>query len=237
MYYGANQNDDFSDPMESTALRLSLSSVQAPGLSFPITPFVSQFQSQGLSPKTIARDRRDGNYQNWNFMVEQQLPSRFVAQMGYVGSAGHHLFSKYTVNLINPATGLRPLANFSSFGLKTNDGNSTFNALQLSLQRSLSNGLMWQTQYMWSHAITDASIGAGEATAIQNMSCRACDRSNTQFDIRHTLTMSGTYQLPLGPGPVLSGWQVSSLVTARTGLPVNVTVSRKSGDLPDGNAS
>ena len=31
--------------------------------------------------------------------------------------------------------------------------------------------------------------------------------------------------------------EISSFVTARTGLPVNITVSRKAGDLPDGNTS
>ena len=234
--------------MESTALRLALSSTDVPNLSYPIAPFVSQFQSEGLSPKTIARDRKDLSYQNWNFMLQQQLPHSFVTQAGYVGSAGHHLFDRYNVNRIDPATGKRPLAGFSSFGLKTNDGNSTFHALQFSMQRQLSNGFLWQTQYMWSHAITDASVGAGESTAIQNMSCRACDRSNTQFDVRHTLTMSSSYQLPIGPGHhllgennaagrIFGGWKLSGFATARTGLPVNITVSRKPGDLPDGNAS
>ena len=238
IYYGANQNDDFSDPMESTALRLSLSSTDVPNLSYPIAPFVSQFQSEGLSPKTIARDRKDLSYQNWNFMVQQQLPHDFVAQAGYVGSAGHHLFSRYTVNLIDPATGKRPLAGYSSFGLKTNDGNSEFHAMQLSMERRLSNGFLWQSQYMWSHAITDASVGAGESTTFQRMSCRACDRSSTQFDIRHTFTTSSTYQLPFARSHrLLGGWKLSGLATARTGLPVNITVSRKAGDLPDGNSS
>jgi hypothetical protein len=238
IYYGANQNDDFSDPMESTALRLSLSSTDVPSLSYPIDPFVSQFQSQGLSPKTIARDRKDLSYQNWNFMVQQELPHNFVAQAGYVGSAGHHLFSKYTVNLIDPVTGKRPLAGYSSFGLKTNDGNTEFNAMQLSVERRLSKGFLWQTQYMWSHAITDASVGAGEATTIQRMSCRACDRSDTQFDIRHTFTTSSTYELPFARNhKLLGGWKLSGLATARTGLPVNITVSRKASDLPDGNSS
>ena len=41
-----------------------------------------------------------------------------VAQVGYTGSEGHHLFDKYTVNLINPLTGKRPLAAFGSFGLE-----------------------------------------------------------------------------------------------------------------------
>src|SRR5262245_38912203 len=49
--------------------------------------------------------------------------------------------------------------------------------------------------------------------------------------------MSAAYPLRLGTNPILRGWQISTLVTARTGLPVNITISRKSGDLPDGNAS
>ena len=82
-----------------------------------------------------------------------------------MGSEGHHLFDKYTVNLINPATGTRPLAGFGSFGLKANDGNDNFNALQASLQRRFVHGLLFQTNYMWSHGITDASIGSGESVA------------------------------------------------------------------------
>ena len=73
--------------------------------------------------------------------MQQQLATDFVGQVGYIGGEGHHLFDKYTVNLINPATGKRPLAGFGSFGLKANDGNNNFNALQASLQRRFTHGL------------------------------------------------------------------------------------------------
>ncbi len=72
-------------------------------------------------------------------------------QVGYTGSQGHHLFNKYTVNLINPLTGKRPLAGFSSFGLKANDGNNNFNALQVSVNRRFARGLLLKMNYMWSH--------------------------------------------------------------------------------------
>lgn len=182
IYYGANQNDDFSDPAESAVPRYSLASSDFPALSYPLVAFLDP-KNQLFSPKAIDRHRKDLSYQNWDFVIQQQLPQDIVLQVGYVGSAGHHLFSKYTINLINPATGTRPLAGFGSFGIKTNDGNNNFNALQASLQRSFKHGILFQMNYQWSHGITDASIGSGEAVSIQNMSCRACDRSDTNIDV------------------------------------------------------
>jgi hypothetical protein len=164
IYYGANQNDDFSDPLESSVPRYKITSSDIPAISYPIDPFVTP-EFALFAPKAIDRHRKDLSYQNWDFLVQQELPFKFIGQAGYVGSVGRHLFTRYQVNLIDPATGQRPLSQFSQFGLKTNDGNNSFNALQLSLERRFSNGFSWQTQYMWSHGITDASIGAGESVA------------------------------------------------------------------------
>ena len=247
IYYGANQNDDFSDPAESAVPRYSLSSTDFPGLSYPLVAFLDP-KNQLFSPKAIDRHRKDLSYQEWNVVVQQQLPGAFVAQLAYLGSVGHHLFDRYTTNLVNPLTGRRPLAGFGSFGLKANDGNNSFNALQVTLERRLVNGFLFQTHYMWSHGITDASIGAGESVAFQNQNCRACDRSDTNIDVRHVLTIDSIYQLPFGPGKrwmnsnnrvsrLLGGWELGGIAYARSGLPLNITVSRKAGDLPDGNTS
>ena len=124
------------------------------------------------------------------------------AQVGYTGGEGHHLFDRYTINLLDPVTRLRPLPAFSSFGLKANDGNNNFNALQASLERygGHARGLLFQANYMWSHGITDSSLGAGESVTIQNMSCRACDRSSSNIDVRHTMTLNSVYQLPFRRG-------------------------------------
>ena len=246
IYYGQNQNDDFSDAAESYVPRYSWTSSDTPNLSFPLDSFVNP-QSALYSPKAIDRHRKDGYYGNWDVMIQQELPSGFVAQVGYLGSEGHHLFSRSTINLIDPATGKRPLAQFSSFGLKSNQGNNNFNALQAQLQRRFKNGFMLQSNYMWSHGITDASIGAGESVSYQNMSCRACDRSNTNIDVRHYFTANAVYELPFGKGKpfarsgaaaaVLGGWELAGIASARTGLHVNITTSRKANVMLDGNTS
>jgi hypothetical protein len=101
---------------------------------------------------------------------------------------------------------------------------------------------------MWSHGIGDASLGSGEALAFQNQACRACDRSDTSIDVRHVVTINGVYQLPFGPGKqfltdkgplafLVSGWELSGIGSGRTGLPVNITVSRTAAALLDGNTS
>ncbi|HWC95786.1 MAG TPA: TonB-dependent receptor, partial [Candidatus Sulfopaludibacter sp.] len=240
IYYGGNQNDDFSDAAESAVPRYSLAVTDFPALSFPLVAFLDP-KNQLFSPKAIARNRKDLSYNNWDFVVQHELPREFLLQVGYVGSEGHHLFDKYTVNLINPATGKRTLATFGSFGLKANDGNNNFNALQASIQRRFKHGLLFQANYMYSHGIADASIGSGEGLTFQDMGCRACDRSSTNIDVRHNLTANGVYELPFrGTGTakkILGGWEVAALASARTGLPVNITISRKAAALPDGNTS
>lgn len=37
-------------------------------------------------------------------------------------------------------------------------------------------------------------------------------------------------------GKLLAGWQVSGIVSARTGLPINILVTRKASDMLDGNS-
>ncbi len=102
MYYGANQNDDFSDPTESVPPRYSATTnTSGPNplqlyYGYDITKPVNGVTN--LSPKAIDSNRRDAYYENWDFNIQQQLPASFVAQVGYVGSQGHHLFSKTTAN-------------------------------------------------------------------------------------------------------------------------------------------
>jgi hypothetical protein len=140
----------------------------------------------------------------------------------------------------------RPLPTFGPVDIKKNDGNSTFNALQVSLQRRLTRGWMWQSNYLWSHSINDGSIGGGEANAPENVNCRRCDRGPSIFDITHNFVTSTLYDLPIGPGQhywngsglagkILGGWRLTGTGIARTGHPLTVVDGRSSDVLPDGN--
>jgi len=244
MFYGPGQIDDVNAAIDSIPETYTLSSTDQPSLSFPAIQFVGQARSTGISARAAQRDRRDGYSQEWTFSIQQELPQRFVLQTAYVGGNGHHLFGRSFINTIDPATGRRPYPTFSNVDIKVNDNNSSFNSFQASLLRSAGRGLQLQTQYMWSHNIGDNG-GAGDGQNIMISGCRPCDRGDADWDVRHTFTSSGVYDLPYGRGRAIDppnkglealfgGWSLSGVVTARTGLPFNVTINRAAADLPDG---
>jgi len=252
IYHGAGQNDDLNAALESDNVRVSLSSADVPNLSYPIDPFIPLAQTQGRVPRALQRDRRDLYAEEWGLSVQQQLPHEFIFQTGYAGTAGVRLFARTYENVClqvpNPNTGFCPrtLAGVGQVDLKRNDGNSTFHALQVSLQRHYASGWSWGTQYMWSHSINDGSVGGGEANAPENVACRRCDRGPSVFDIRHNLVINSVYELPFGPGKqflnspglagkLLGGWQVSGISVFHTAHPITVLFDPSAVNLPDGN--
>src|SRR5215471_2566092 len=58
IYYGGNQNDDFSDPAESAVPRYNLTTDDFPNLAYPLDAFLDP-KNQLYSPKAIDRHRKD----------------------------------------------------------------------------------------------------------------------------------------------------------------------------------
>jgi hypothetical protein len=223
-----------------------LTEVEAPGLSYPVTPFLAQARAVGIAPRSLQRDRRDMYSAQWGFSVQQHLPAAFITQVGYVGSSASKVFSRSDVNVLDPITRTRFLPTFGRLDEKRQDGKSNFNALQVSVHRRAARGLNWTTEYMWSHSINDNNIGGGEGAQPQDVRCRHCDRGDSTTDIRHTITSNFIYELPFGrnrrylssgtAAHVFGGWEASGIWTMRTGRPLNITIARSANDLPDGNS-
>ena len=250
IFFGPGQNDDVNAAIDNARDRFSLARSATINLVYPITPFVGQGGLAPFSPRALARDREDFYSQNWSLSIVQELPLKLTGVIGYVGNSAHHLFSRNAINVINPATGTRPVTaqgtlRFGEGDIKENRGNSNFHALQMSLYRRLGRGLTLGTEYMWSHAISDFP-GSGESDQPQNVFDLRSERGNTEFDIRHSFTSNFVWELPFGRGrrwltdggaaAALGGWQLSGIAVARTGRPVNVTISRSASLLPDQNS-
>ncbi|MFY9529628.1 MAG: carboxypeptidase regulatory-like domain-containing protein [Candidatus Acidiferrales bacterium] len=267
IYHGAAQNDDLNSALESDNIRQTLTSntgttpqlAFGPGYLQDPPNFGTAGQAQP-TPRALQRDKRDLYVEEWGLTVDQALPGNFVFSTSYLGSHGVRLFARSFVNTclgrtnFSPTGCQRPLDTFPAapgvpFGLvdiKFDDGTSTYHGLQLSLQRRMTNGWSFQTNYTFSHSINDGSVGGGQANASENVACRACDRGPSIFDTRHNFVFNTIYQLPIGPGrahwqasgfagKLLEGWNLSGMGMWHTGHPLTVIFSPSASNLPDGN--
>lgn len=232
-YFGPGQNDDVTAAIDSLPENLSLSVADAPTLAYPPAPFLTQLRSQGQTPRSVQRDRKEPESHMWTLSIQRELPGALVAQVAYVGNVGGNQLTRTYVNTLDPVTRRRPLAAFGQIDEKRFDGKTNFNGLQSSLNRAFSKGFLFQAQYMWGHAISD-NAGSGEGGQIQNIACRACDRGDADYDIRQTLTLNSVYQLPFARAKWFGGWDLSGIYTARTGTPFTVSIARTAATVPSG---
>lgn len=124
---------------------------------------------------------------------------------------------------------------FAEVDYKTVGGDDRYNALQLSLQRSFNSGLTMNAQYTFGKS-EGTSAGSNEARTGAQLDNFEADRGRNNFDVRHTFNLSALYELPFGKGKrfdmggvgnaILGGWQVGTIFNARSGVPVEVLVTR-----------
>ena len=247
MYHGEDQLGDEDSPVVNTEPSTTLTSGSTLTYPYPVAPALTPQTGLALTPRSMSRNHPDSYTQEWTAAVQRALPGESVLTLTYIGVKGTHLFRRSYTNLINPVTGARPLPQYpSEIDTKYNEGASSFHAIQVNLNRRFHNGFFIGGNYMYSHAIDDASVGAGEADAAENLGCFSCEHGSSDDDVRNTANMSVVYNLPFGHGArylnsgrltdlLVGGWSVNNLLTARAGLPINVTLSRSASALPDGN--
>jgi hypothetical protein len=134
---------------------------------------------------------------------------------------------------------LLPYPEFQQVNLHTftPGASASFNALAIKVNRRLDKGLMVLASYQFSKAIDNASeTQAWEISDLpRNIYNTSLERSISAHDVPQSLTASLVYELPVGKGrahmtqmnpvvnAVLGGWQVSSIVRAGSGLPLQFT--------------
>jgi hypothetical protein len=251
LYAGEAQLGDLIAPLSNLSQRLSFTAAQLGTPSYPLSPTLTSAALASNAPRGLDRNRKSEQVSQWGVSVDQRLPLQIISSIGYIGSHGAHLPEHTVLNVLNPVTHVAPLPAFGLGDYKTTGDNSNFHGLVASLNRSYSSGLVFGATYLWSHSTDDgANVGnnaGGETDFPQNVACRICERASSDQDIRHSFTTNVVYQLPIGHGrahlnhgfvgQVLGYFQFSGLAIARTGLPVNVTVSRTAASIPDGDTA
>lgn len=118
--------------------------------------------------------------------------------------------------------------------------NSSYNALEVTLKKQMSNGLQFNLNYTFSKSEDDASDAesVGEWGGLGGNVINAWDPNQlygpSDFDLRHQINAEAVWQLPVGRGrafasgigkgldAVVGGWQLSGLSRWSSGFPVNV---------------
>lgn len=128
--------------------------------------------------------------------------------------------------VVNPAT------NSGSFILR-NGGSSSFNSLQVELNRRFSNGLLFGGSYVWGKSLTnmDASSSSvfNQPTTFRNANL---DKGPSPWDIRHAFKLNYIYELPFGPNRhfgssvsnkilrgAIGGWEITGQTRLQSGSP------------------
>src|SRR5712672_3113173 len=121
---------------------------------------------------------------------------------------------------------------YSSINSLRDVANSIYHSLQVTANRTLGD-LTLSLAYAYSHAIDDSSDRSD--SAFVDAFNIAANRGNSNFDMRHSLSVSYVYNLPFFRSPGLAhntvgGWQVSGITVAQTGLPFSVVNNSGFGD-------
>jgi hypothetical protein len=196
-------------------------------------PFPDALARTSFTARAIDQNWRNGYMQQWTMSVQKPIGGNSVLDMAYSGSKGTKLNSSENIN--QPVLGSgsvdsrRPIQGWGNITQSGRGQASNYHSLQAKFERRFSQGLTFVSAYTWAHSIDD--------NGSQDAYNRWADRGNSNWDYRHRLVNSYSYQLPVGRGRrflpdisgfasvLLSGWQVAGITTMQTGQSFSPTVS------------
>ena len=184
--------------------------------------------------------------QQFNLTLERAVTNSTTATVAYVAALSRHLQSNPDGNLpgqvvpsgLNEQT-FRPYPDFGGSSLITYAAGASYNSLQLTLERRLTNGLSFLGAYTWSHALDDANTllgGSGQTGSgyrNQRLLGYSFDYGNSTIDVRQRFVLNTQYELPFGHGKkylnssgianeLVGGWAAALVFRVQTGQPVGI---------------
>jgi hypothetical protein len=144
-----------------------------------------------------------------------------------------------STNLCTGSTAASKLSPYAEIDYKTSGGRDSYDSMQLSVVRHSATGVSLNAQYTLGHS-RGTSAGSNETITVGNNARDIkefdYDLGDNNFDVRHNFNTSLVYGLPFGNGrkfnlsgvanTIFGGWQMSTIVNARSGVPINVLITR-----------
>ena len=204
----------------------------SPAFAFP-NPFGGSSSIPSQSISAVNPHIRTPYVQQWNFTMEQDFTKGFVGRLAYRGFRSNEL--PYIRDLNSPFPSSNPdyqnvfrYPNFYQVNYTEDGGIQKMNALDAALERKLTSGFTFQSQYTWAKNMSDAGDDY-ESNAVMNPYNRSVDMGNVSYNPEHRWVTSGLYELPIGTGKafgsnwnpivrqIVGGWQISGAFVWQTG--------------------
>ena len=207
-----------------------------------VPPITTGYQTpKGTNLFAEQLDGRKPREYMWNFSVQKSINGNWLAEASYIGSQGRLLSKRYNADapveassLYSIVPGAQPFSNLNGILYSSLAGKSTFNALNLKLERRFGGGFSVLLAYSWSHSI-DTDSGGSFGSPNLNPGNFQLDRGSSDFDIRQRFVGSVLYELPFGNGrrflghvpgalnQLVGGWQLNLIPSVESGVNRSVT--------------
>jgi carboxypeptidase family protein len=198
----------------------------------------------------VPYDVRPGQIAQWQLSAEHQFGHSYMASLAYAGSHGSNLLFRTDLNQITNPTFLaasaaagaaiqadRPFPFWGNLNGYNYNSISNYNALQATINKHFSNGLLFSFNYVWSHFLDELdSSGWGNRGGTQYWQVGnrpGLNYGNSNFDIPNAFKGYASYELPFGKGKqflagsrlmdeVVGGWRIAGTFIAQSGNPFTV---------------
>ncbi|MGH2510445.1 MAG: hypothetical protein ACRDHZ_23975, partial [Ktedonobacteraceae bacterium] len=171
--------------------------------------------------------------------VERELPGSMVFETAGVGTRGVGFPLFRIANQVNRLTGDVPNPELAQPYYIDNSQLTTYYGWQNTLKKRFSHGFSLDLNYTWSKALSDGGGDVGsyyqgedDSGLTQQFFNISADRGPTASDVTHYFSGDFLYRSPslksVGSRlleEALGNWQISGIVTASTGLGVDITQS------------
>ena len=198
------------------------------------------FPSSGISFSQIFdRHFRLPMVLSWNLTAEHGFKQDWMLRAAYVGNSGHHLSGtgdqENGLLQLNPShwdpalqqeVPVYPL--YGSIASINSGVNSNYNAAQITLQKRMTHGFSFLTNFTWAKELDDFAPAGGSPYLTNSCSCgRWFDYGPSDDDLSKTFKINGEYMVPHVSMPkavdkIVNGWELSATASWQTGFPFSI---------------
>ncbi|WP_260704209.1 TonB-dependent receptor [Edaphobacter flagellatus] len=237
----------------------------------------------GTTLSLIDQYRRSPLFQSYSLQLEHQFPMGIALKLGYIGGHGRNLPNSLNINQLpdnqyslgsalntkvaNPYAGLGswgtgtvsqyqtllPFPQYQGITMAQSTGKSSYNSLDLKVQKRFSRGVTLLAAYTWSSNWDNIWGAYGSSNALnsgnngpQDIYNLGPEYARATNNIPNRVSFAGTYELPFGRGKqflsgvnrwidlAVGGWKFNDITVIQNGGPLAITQSNGNSSYGNG---